>query len=242
MASIQFNLLPDVKLEYIKAQYRKRMIVSVSVIVSGVALAIFVLLFLFVRINQPRYMSNLDKDINTNVKTLQAKPDLDKIVTLQSQLASLPVLHDKKPFTSRLFEYITQLTPKDTSISKVEADVQAGTIVIGGEAKDIGTVNKFIDTLKYTEYSVQDDDSKKGNAFNQVVLKTFSVAVTSTNTNGGATASYEISLNFDPVIFENTARDGNAVTNAVKLNVPKITTSGTTPQNAGTPTQQGNAQ
>jgi Tfp pilus assembly protein PilN len=219
---IQFNLLPDVKLEYIKTQYRKRLVMTISVIASGAMFAIFVLLFLFVRVNQPHTMKDLDKDIDKEVKTLQARPDLDKVLTIQNQLNSLPNLHNDKVFTSRLFDYLTQLTPAEATISNVELDVEAKTITLKGEANDISTVNKFVDTLKFTDYSVDGDDSKKGKAFNNVVLQNFAIAdVTGPS---GVKTSYEIALVYEEVIFSNTAEDGNAVTNKVKLTVPKIIT------------------
>ena len=92
---IQFNLLPDVKIEYIKTRYRKRMIMLISAIASGVTFTIFVLLFLFVRVNQPKHMKDLDKDIKSTVSKIQETKDLDKILTIQNQLNSLPALHDK---------------------------------------------------------------------------------------------------------------------------------------------------
>jgi len=100
---IQFNLLPDVKIEYIKTRNRKRMMMLVSIITSAVCFGVFVLLFLFVRVNQVKYMSDLDKDIKSTTSKIQSTPDLDKILTIQSQLNSLPDLHAKKVVSSRPF-------------------------------------------------------------------------------------------------------------------------------------------
>ena len=60
---VQFNLLPDVKQQYIKAVYRRRLITLVCVVVGVAFLVIFVLTFLFVQVNQTRHLSHLDKDI-----------------------------------------------------------------------------------------------------------------------------------------------------------------------------------
>ena len=43
---IQFNLLPDVKLDYIKSKKNKHLIITSSVIVSGAALAVLIILFM----------------------------------------------------------------------------------------------------------------------------------------------------------------------------------------------------
>ena len=44
---IQLNLLPDVKLEYIKAQHLRRLVLSVSVLVTLAAVVILMLLLVF---------------------------------------------------------------------------------------------------------------------------------------------------------------------------------------------------
>jgi hypothetical protein len=73
---IQFNLLPDVKIEFLKTRARKRMIMVLSIGITATCLAIFILLFLFVRVNQAKYMRDLDKDIKSNVKYNQPKTSI----------------------------------------------------------------------------------------------------------------------------------------------------------------------
>lgn len=225
---IQFNLLPDVKLQYIKATYRKRLIIIFSIVSSVIFLVVFVLLFLLVRVNQPRHMSNLDKDIDKQVKILKEKPDIDRVLTIQNQLNSLPALHGQKVFGSRLFDYLTQLTPNDASIRNVEIDFEAKTIGLKGDAKDIITVNKFVDTLKFTDYKVSGDSPKEGKAFSSVVLQSFSLG------SGSQTdeASFDILVTYDEAIFSNTAQEGKATANGVTLTVPKITTTRSQTQSA----------
>ena len=60
---IQFNLLPDVKLEYIKAKRTKRSVMLVSIIATGVALGISIMLFLTVSVLQKQHINNLNNDI-----------------------------------------------------------------------------------------------------------------------------------------------------------------------------------
>lgn len=226
---IQFNLLPDVKLQYIRATYRKRVIIFASIIASTIFFAIFVLLFLFVRVNQTRHMSHLDKDIDGQVKVLKEKKDLDKILTVQNQLGSLPNLHGQKVFGSRLFDYFTQVTPAQASLSNVDVDFEAKTITLKGRADSIATVNKFVDTLKFTDFKLAGDNPKEGKAFSAVVLQSFGLAAA-----GGETAetSFDISFIYDEAIFANTAKDGSAVANGVTLTVPKITTTRSQTQSA----------
>lgn len=221
---IQFNLLPDVKLEFIKATYRRRIISLISFIVAGGFLTIFVLMFLFVRVNQTNHLGDLDKDISKSVSELQSKPDLDKILTIQNQLNSLPGLHDQKVFSSRIFEYLTQLIPSQATVSNVELDLEAKTGVLKGNADSIPTLNKFVDTLKFTDYKLEGSDTKEAKAFSSVVLQNFTFNTKSDDTAPKNLVSYEINFVYDPAIFSNTAKEGNAVANGVKLTVPNIIT------------------
>lgn len=202
---IQFNLLPDVKLEYIKAKRSKRMVLLAAVGVAGAALTIFVILFLIVNVYQKQRLNSLNNDIKKNTATLQGIPDLAKILTVQNQLNSLSGLHAQDPATSRLFGYLGQVTPANVTISDLKADFQDNTLDITGNADAISTVNQYVDTLKFTTYRV-DGGEADTKAFSEVVLTSFG-----RNDKG---ATYQISLKFDPVIFDNTKQ--------VELVVPKI--------------------
>lgn len=215
---IQFNLLPDVKIQFIKAERRKRLMIAVSVIVSGAMLTLFLVLFLFVRVNQAKHISDLNKDIETNLGQLKGKEDLNKILTIQNQLSSLPQLHDDKAVSSRLIDYLGQVTPNEASISSVSVDFAENKITINGTADNLITVNKFIDTLKFTGYKINNEEGKEGKAFKNVVLQTFSV---NNLVASAQAASYEINLDFERVIFENT-KDVPEGQQAVTLNVPEI--------------------
>lgn len=204
---IQFNLLPDVKLEYIKAKRTKHMVTLVAGAVTALAVFIFVLLFIVVNVVQKQHIANLDKDIQEDISYLQQVPDLAKVLTVQNQLAALPELHNQKPKVSRLYNYLIQLTPSKASIAEIQVDFAANTMTISGSANKLQTVNKFVDTLKFTEY--QTDQTIK--PFTNVVLTDFAVSEDDTS---GKKATYQIDLTFDPIIFNGTV-DGS-------LQVPKI--------------------
>lgn len=204
---VQFNLLPDVKIEYIKAQRTRRMVMSVSILASAVALGIFLILLLTVAVWQRKTISDLSGDIKAESSKLQNTPSLNKILTIQSQLGSLDQLHSQKPAAERAFGFLSQVTPSEASISDYNVDFTAGTMTISGSAGNLDTINTFTDGLKFTKYSVGDSDEKK-NAFSEVVLTTFSRTANA--------ATYTIDLKFDPVIFSNTEQ--------VTLSVPNMVT------------------
>lgn len=208
---IQFNLLPSVKLDYVRANRNKRFTLLIAGLASAVSLTILVVLFVGVQILQRNYSAALSNDIKTESSKLQNTPDLDKILTIQNQLNSLSGatgLHEQKPVASRLLGYIKQLTPDKASIAKMNIDFNEQTIGITGSADSINTVNKFIDTLKFTTFKTGDEQT--GSAFSAVVLANFG--------KDDKGISYELTLKYDPVIFLNTS--------PVNLVVPagKITT------------------
>lgn len=210
---VQFNLLPDVKLNYIKAERTKRMVMLASFSITGLAVFIFVLLFLIVNVFQTKHLGDLNEDIKTKTAELKAIPDLDKVLTVQNQLKALPALHEQKPATSRLVDYLVQVTPADAKISQVVLDMDNSTMTLEGSAGSIETINRFVDTLKFTNYtaSTNPETSETGSAFSEVVLTKYGVA----NGAGGAgRVSYAIDFKFNPIIFDNTK--------TVKLTVPNI--------------------
>lgn len=202
---IQFNLLPSVKMEYIRAQRTKRMVVGISVLVTAAALALLVLLSMTVFVFQKEHMNHLTNDIAKYGKDLQATKDLNKILTVQDQLGALKSLHEQKPEVNRLIPFIKQLTPATASIASLNVDFSADTMTITGSADSLQTVNQFVDTLKFTTYA-QSGQSPK--AFSGVVLTSFGRA--------DKGASYTINLGFAHDIFDNTK--------TVQLTVPNIIT------------------
>ena len=63
---LQFNLLPDVKKEYIKAKRQKRLIVSISTISAAVSIGIVVVLLSIVQFVQKKNINDLTNDIKTD--------------------------------------------------------------------------------------------------------------------------------------------------------------------------------
>lgn len=215
---IQFNLLPDVKLEYIKTRYKKRMVMGISFAVTGFFLMIFVVLLLYVKVSQPMHIRALDRDINGAVSQINSVQDLDKILTVQNQLKALPGLHEQKQISSRLFDYLIKVTPAKATISDVTLDLVENKLTIEGNADELSTVNKFADTLKFTEYNIDGDNQTTGKAFSEVVLSSFSIS--QVNQQSSSEIVYSLEFKFDPVIFQNVKKgDSNG---SVGLIVPKI--------------------
>lgn len=204
---IQFNLLPDVKIAYIKAQRQKRLVVSISIIASAAALTVLFLLFTFVNVAQRKNMSDLTKDIKSQSQDLLETKDLNKILTVQNQVGALDVLHNDKVVASRLFEYIQQVTPAEASVAQLDIDYTQHTMSISGSTQSLAAVNTYADSLKFTKYVIEgESEPEEKAAFSNVVLSSF--------TRGEGTARYTINLSYDEVIFSQEK--------AVHLKVPQI--------------------
>lgn len=215
---IQFNLLPDIKLEYIKAARMKRLVVLTSVLVGSVSLALVIGLAIAVYGFQKQHMNALTDDIATSERSLEQTDEINKILTVQSQLAVLTGLHDEKEAATQLLPYLEQLTPTDVSVSSLTIDFEAMTMTISGAAESpsvtnkLASVNKYIDTLKFTKFT-SNKDAEEANAFSSVVLSSFGRA--------DKGASYTIDLTFDERLFSNTLE--------VKLVIPQgVTTRSST--------------
>jgi hypothetical protein len=199
---IQFNLLPDVKLEYVKTQHTKRLLTVISFFVSVAGIVVLLLSFVSVDVLQKKSLHDLNGDITKYSNQLKNVNDLDKILTVQNQLSTLTNLHDQKPVVSRLYGYVSQVTPAQASLNQLALDFAASTLTVGGSAPSLDAVSSYTDTLKATMYKTS--DSKSTHAFTNVVLSSFG------RTQSGAT--FTITCTFDPVIFNSA--------NEVTLTVP----------------------
>ncbi len=209
---MQLNLLPDIKMQYIKTQRSRRLVLSVSILVTVAAVALLLLL-LSVDGLQKKHLSDLNKDIKSGSSKLQHEPQIDKMLTVQNQLGSLTALQASKPSAARLFDYLNQVTPANVAITEFTIDFTKQTATITGTSGNLANVNKYVDTLKYTTYTAGGSNTAKP-AFSSVVLSSFSLNTDSQAANQAA--SFTVNLSYDKAIFD--------ATQDVKLSVPSITT------------------
>lgn len=209
---IQLNLLPDVKLQYIKAQRMRKTIISLSVLITVISAGLL-LVMLGLGFAQKARIASVDKSIKSRSQELKNKPDIDKVLTVQNQLNSLTELHAAKPAVANLFTYLNQVTPTQVGINNLHVDFTTYKMTITGSADALSSVNKYIDTLKFTKYK-SDVVTEEQSAFNNIVLTSF--GLTSSTGQAGKPATYTIDLDYNKDIFD--------VTQKVELKVPKQTT------------------
>jgi len=212
---IELNLLPDIKLDYIKAQRTRRLVLSISVLVSIVAVAILALLLSLDGL-QHKHLSDLNKDIKDESSKLQGEPNITQILTVQNQLESLTALHASKPNASQLFTYLGQVTPAQIDINNFTIDFTLQTVTMTGDADALSSVNQYVDTLKATTYTTSANTTAT-KAFSNVVLSAFGLTSgANSSSKAGKPATYTITLAYDKNIFD--------ITQTVTLTVPNIVT------------------
>lgn len=204
---IQINLLPDIKAEYVKTQRTKRMVITISVIVVAVSVGIVGFLAAYAYGAQSWQLSHAQDVTKSYEKQIKDVADLDKILTIQNQLVALTPLHEAKPVMTRLFTYLQQTTPKDVTLSKYSVDNTEMLWSVEGKAASLELVNKYVDTLKFTEI----DEQGGPKAFSDVVLSSFS------KDGQGSGYAYSIKFKFNDKLFSSSNPD-------IKLFVPQIVT------------------
>ncbi len=217
---IQLNLVPNIKQEYLKTQQTKRVIALTALGISGFVVAIVILLAVTVYGLQKKHISDLNNDIDVKTAEIQGIPQIEKILTVQSQLKALPGLHDQVPKTTRVFDFLGDLTPSDISLQQVllgfgtgQTSAGLSSFQITGRATSFKAVNRYVDTIKNANYRVSGGD--KLPAFNSVVLSSIGQDAATT---GRFPTGFVLSFNYDSQIFLRT----NA---SVDLIIPKIASS-----------------
>lgn len=170
---IQINLVPDVKLELIRAQRHRNLIVSGAIIITIAAATIVGLLAAYVYGYQLFMSQDLDNKITKRDAEFRGKKDIVNTVTIQNQLKSLETKHENKAMTSRIFGLLSVASAKDTdnsvSVSAFSVDTTAKTISITGQTDKKGfeaaeVFRKNVEGLKmyYIPYvdSLSDDSNK----------------------------------------------------------------------------------
>jgi Tfp pilus assembly protein PilN len=203
---IQFNLLPDIKMQYIKARRQEHLVILISTVAIIASLTVLILLIVTTDVVQKRELSNVRNTVSQEASEVKSTPNLNEMLTVQSQLNALPALHNAKPVASRLFTYLTELTPSNATISTFNIDFDQNTMTITGSADSLSTINQFTDTLKFTAYTIQGQTGTLP-AFSNVVLSNFS-----DSSQSGAT--YTINASFDSALFKELDN--------VKMTVPGI--------------------
>jgi len=192
---IQINLLPDVKLEFLKANRTKRLVTSVSTLVSVGMLSLVGLMAFHVYVNQATHTSALNIDILSSVESLKSIENLDAILTVNEQLADLPLLHEQKPDVTRVSGMLSKIVPSSIDLTELTVDFTEHIISFGGRGTNTKVINTFADILKNTTYNLDNLGGEPLPAFSSVV---FDIGIEDKEGVG-----FDTQMSFSPDIFNN---------------------------------------
>lgn len=200
---IGLNLLPDIKKEFIAAQRTRNFVISLSILAVIIAGGLTVFLALFVYVGQSTAIGLQKDSINKNHAELASKPEIEKYLTIQSQLEALNSLHggDNKSIYSRIFDYLVKLNPAEphsVSLSSVKVNKEGYVIEMQGTTSDFRSLDVFKNTLEKAviQYSANDENYEKP-LFSEVNLKTASLS----DSAGRISVSFEFGLVYAPEAF-----------------------------------------
>ncbi len=198
---IRLNLIPDVKLEYLRIKRTHKQVISIASIVTIGAIGLVVLLAVWVYGGQTLHKNYLTSQIQTNERKLKAIPDIDKYLTLQNQLANLTTLHEGKNDFSRLLQYLPVLTPAaphDVKFSQVELNASeevGNTLIFQGETKDYTGLSTFRDTLVNAQLKADNGVDEK--LFETVTVTTSAIA----KSKSGTVVVFRVETTYNPNAF-----------------------------------------
>lgn len=191
---VQLNLLPDIKLQQVKAQKIFRSVLSLFLAASIILGVILVLLVIRVFALQRPRSTDLNKDIVNKTAELATYQDLDKMVTIQNQIDALPKLYDSRPAVYRFAGFMNNVIASTAKVESIELQVDNKevrdlsdfkkpsftsnqssydtTVVITGSTTSLRELNRITDTLKFAEinYLESGQNNVKARLFKDVVV------------------------------------------------------------------------
>jgi hypothetical protein len=189
-----------------------RIITRATSLAAAVVLVVAVLLYMEVKVYQPNDISKNNNQISQSTSTLNSTPSLNQILKINDAIQVLPTLYNSKPDITRLSGYLSSITPSTVSINNLDLDFSTYGLTMSGTADSIDTINTFIDTLKFCQYTTATDSTGQL-AFSKVVLSSYAYAPDSTTGQ-----NFSVTAQFAPQIFDTSVSN-------VQLVVPnKITT------------------
>lgn len=211
---IQINLIPDVKLELLKARRQQKMVISISIIVAIASVGIVALMAFYAFGVQSIAEALADGNIKENTQELEAVEDLSKTLTIQAQLNKLSSLQDEKHLTSRLFDIIGTIVPSGENqikITRLSLDTEENLVQIEAEAVNgYEAMEVFKKTLAQTEfrYSVDkeaQDPIKIATGISEGERRY------GENTSGARVLRFDLSFAYPDELFSPNAQSGKIV-------------------------------
>lgn len=202
---IEINLVPDVKQELLRAQRVRNAVISLSVVVSIVAIAVVVLLVIWIFLVQGVRGYALDTTIDDRSEKLANIEDIENTLTIQNQLAKLQAMHEDKKIDSRVFDLLQTINPpapNDVRVTNLKVDADEQTVTIEAQATNgFAALEVFKKTLAATMVKYNDDGETKTVSLASAINDTDRSY--GEDTNGAKVLRFKLSFEYPEELFSN---------------------------------------
>lgn len=137
--SVEVNLVPDVKFEFIRAEIVRSRITTIAVLTVVASVTVVALVSLITFGLQNYLISSTDNKIKEQFEVYKNYDGVNQILTVQNQLSKIGQLHQDKPISSRLFNMMVSVidgSGNSARISRIDFDTETSEIKIEGQSKD----------------------------------------------------------------------------------------------------------
>ena len=210
---IEINLVPDVKRELIKAQRVRSTVITGSIFVGVISIAIVVLLALYVFTVQTVRSGLADQAIdsgNTQFTKAISITDLSKTLTIQNQLTKISALNSSKKIDSRIFDLLKVInppTPNNIDVSSVTIDSNSGLITIEGQAANsYAAAEVYQKTIEGAKLKYKDADNKQQELTIASNILTSNISYAE-NSSGVKVLRFTISFAYAEELFSPTSKN-----------------------------------
>ena len=211
---IEVNLIPDVKLELLKARRQHKMVISASILVAIVSIGIVVIMSIYTFGAQTLADSIAQSRIDDKSEELKGVKDLSQTLTLQSQLGKLTEVQADKNISSRLFDILSVVVPSGDNavkITRLNLKSEENTIELEAEAANgYEAMEVFKKTLAETTFHYN-EDGKAAEPENIALSISEGERIYGEDSEGNKVLRFTLSFTYSEKLFDSTITDGKVV-------------------------------
>lgn len=160
-ANYEINLVPEVKMQMIRAQKMRNLVLFICIVVSSVAVGAVVILF-GIKSGQDIAMSSQDKRLELMSSKLNSYTELGSLVTFQNQLTGIADVNAQKTVLSRVFGALGVMLPQGADsvrLSQLSINMETNLLQMEGQADaltdpliDYRVLESFKKSVALTKY------------------------------------------------------------------------------------------
>lgn len=211
---IEVNLIPDVKLELLKARRQHKLVISASIAVAIISVGLVVLMSVFTFGGQALADNLAQSRIDDKTKELKGVEDLSQTLTLQAQLNKLTEVQGDKNISSRLFDILSVVVPSGDNavkITRLNFKSEENTIELEAEAANgYEAMEVFKKTLAETTFHYNEDD-EAAEPENIATGISEGERTYGEDSNGKRILRFTLSFTYPDKLFDATITDGKVV-------------------------------